>query len=120
MKKESIQKFFANKTVRLVLILLIALLLVFAVYRVFFKKEDANTNVYEATALEERLAQILSGIDGVGNARVMVSEEDGKAVSAIIVFEGADSILTRIRVIDAAAIALGISKEFILVYPAES
>ena len=120
MKKESVQKFFANKTVRLILILLIALLLVFAVYRVFFKKEETNAGVYEATALEERLARILSGIDGVGNATVMVSEENGKAVSAVIVFDGADSILTRIRVIDAAAIALGIGKEYILVYPAES
>ena len=120
MKKESVQKFFTNKTVRTVLILLIALLLVFAVYRVFFKKEAADTGVYEATALEERLARILSGIDGVGNATVMVSEENGKAVSAVIVFDGADSILTRIRVIDAAAIALGISREYILVYPAES
>ena len=120
MKKESVQKFFANKTVRLVMILLIALLLVFAVYRVFFKKEATVTGAYEATALEERLARILSGIDGVGNATVMVSEENGKAVSAVIVFDGADSILTRIRVIDAASVALGIGKEYILVYPAES
>ena len=121
MKKENIQKFFANKTVRTVLILLVALLLVFAVYRVFFKKGESDAGgVYEATALEERLSRILSGIDGVGNTKVLVSEENGKAVSAVFVFEGADSILTRMRVIDAASIALGIGKEFILVYPAES
>ena len=120
MKKERIKNFFNNKTTRIVLLLLIALLLVFAVYRVFFKSGQKATAVYEATELEERLSRILSKIDGVGDTTVMVSEEDGRAVSAVIVFRGADSILTRIRVIDAAAIALGIGKEFILVYPAES
>ena len=50
----------------------------------------------------------------------MVSEEEGKAVSAVIVFRGADSILTRIRVIDAASGALGIERDKVLVYPAES
>ena len=120
MKRENIKNFWANKTVRTVIILLIALLLVFAVYRVFFKSEKKSSSTYEATELEERLSMILSKIDGVGNATVMVSEEDGRAVSAVIVFRGADSILTRIRVIDAVAGALGIGKENILVYPAES
>ena len=119
MKKESIKNFFKNKTVRTILILLVALLLVFAVYRVFFKSEATPVSAYESTELEERLSMILSKIDGVGNTSVMVSEEDGKAVSAVIVFSGADSILTRMRVIDAAAGALGIKKENILVYPAE-
>ena len=120
MNKESIKKFFNNKTARTVVILLIALLLVFAVYRVFFKSEKTAAAVYEATALEERLSRILSKIDGVGDTSVMVQEEDGRAVSAVIVFRGADSILTRIRVIDAAAGALGIAKESILVYPAQT
>ena len=99
-------------------ILIIALLLVFAVYRVFFKSEKTSVSG-ETTELEERLSKILSEIDGVGDISVMVSEEDGKAVSAVIVFRGADSILTRIRVIDAASGALGINKEKVLVYPAE-
>lgn len=119
MKKESIKNFFNNKTARVVTILLIALLLVFAVYRVFFKDKEQSSAGYEATELEDRLSKILSKIDGVGNASVMVSENEGKAVSAVIVFYGADSILTRIRVIDAAAGALGIGKDKILVYPAE-
>ena len=120
MKRESVKKFFSNKTVRWVLLLLIALLLVFAVYRVFFKSEQAPSGTYEASELEERLSRILSSIDGVGDTTVMVSEADGKAVSAVIVFRGADSILTRMRVIEAAAGALGIAKECILLYPAQA
>lgn len=119
MKKESIKNFFGNKTARTVFILIIALLLVFAVYRVFFRSEKSS-RTYDATETEERLSKILSQIDGVGETSVMVSEEGGKAVSAVIVFRGADSILTRIRVIDATAGALGIDRENVLVYPAES
>lgn len=120
MKRESIKKLFANKTARTILLLLIALLLVFAVYRVFFGGSSKSASEYKETELEERLSTILSKIDGVGDTSVMVSEEEGKAVSAVIVFRGADSILTRMRVIDAASGALGIQKENILVYPAES
>ena len=120
MNKEGVKNFFSNKTARTVIILLIALLLVFAVYRVFFRSEKSSADAYEATELEQRLSMILSKIDGVGDATVMVSEEDGRAVSAVIVFRGADSILTRIRIIDAASGALGISKENILLYPAKS
>lgn len=120
MKKVSIKKIFENKTTRTVLILLIALLLVIAVYGVFFKSEKTASEQYRASELEERLSKILSRIDGVGDTTVMVGEEDGKAVSAVIVFRGADSILTRMRVIDAASGALGINKNNVLVYPAES
>ncbi len=120
MKKESIVQFFKSKTTRIVLSLLIALLLLIAVYCVFFRQEKSVNRDYEATELEERLSAILGEIEGVENASVMIGEEEGKAVSAIIVFRGADSILTRIRVIDAASGALGIGKENILVYPAEN
>lgn len=119
MKKERIKNFFNHKTTRTIIVLLAALLLVVAIYRIFFKNER-TTSSFEATKLEERLSRILSGIDGVKDASVMVNEEDGKAVSAVVVFYGADSILTRIRVIDATAGALGIEKAKILVYPAES
>ena len=118
MKKESVKKFFSNKTTRTVLVLLAALILLFAVYKVFFPAKK-KTGAYVPTEQEERLSNILSRIDGVSDATVMIGEEEGVAVSAVIVFSGADSILTRIRVIDAASGALGLKKENIRVYPAE-
>ena len=120
MKRESIRNFFKNKTTRIVLSLLIALLLIIAVYCVFFRGEKTVSKGYEATELEVRLSAILSEIEGVERASVMIGEEDGKTVSAIIVFKGNDGILTRMRVVNAASVALGIPKENIQVYPAES
>ncbi len=118
MKRERIKKFFADKTTRIILLLAAALVLLFAVYKVFFKPKASEN--FEPTEQEERLSRILSKIDGVKDVSVMIGEEDGVAVSAVIVFEGADSILTRMRVLDAASGALGIHKEQIRIYPAES
>lgn len=118
MNRESVKKFFSNKTTKTVLVLLAALVLLFAVYKVFFPPKK-NASGYAPTEQEQRLSTILSRIDGVSDATVMIGEEEGIAVSAVIVFSGDDSILTRIRVVDAASGALGIKKENIRVYPAE-
>lgn len=103
----------------MILICVGALLLLFAVWKVFFgsggtKQTSGN---YTPTELERRLSQILSEIDGVGQTTVMIGEEDGVPVSAIIVFDGADGILTRMRVIEAASNALNIPPKDVLVYP---
>ena len=117
MKKENLKAFFQNKTVRILLVALAALLLLLAVWKVFFSTETKKPSAYQPTAQEERLEQLLSQIEGVRNATVMISVADDETVGAVVVFEGADSILTRIRVIEVASNALNLSKERILVYP---
>lgn len=116
MKKENLKAFFQNKTVRILLVALAALLLLLAVWKVFFSAETKPA-AYQPTAQEERLEQLLSQIEGVRNATVMISISNDETVGAVVVFEGADSILTRIRVIEVASNALNLSKERILVYP---
>ena len=117
--KENLKKIFQNKTFRVILIFVAALLLLFAVWKVFFGGESGTqtSGKYNQTELEIRLSKILSEIDGVGQTTVMVSEKDGVPVSAIIVFDGADGFLTRMRVIEAAANALNIPPTDVLVYP---
>ena len=117
--KEKLKALFHNKTFRIITICVAALLLLLIVWRVFFGKSEKTSSGYQPTDLEVRLSQILSGIEGVGQTTVMISEEDGMPVSAIIVFDGADGILTRMRVIEAAANALNIPPTEVLVYPSE-
>lgn len=118
--KEGLKKLFQNKTFRIVLICVAALLLLFAVWKVFFGgggKAKATSGGYTPTDLETRLSQILSEIEGVGQTTVMIGEENGVPVSAIVVFKGEDGILTRMRVIEATANALSIPPTDVLVYP---
>ena len=120
MKKSDFKQFFRNKTVRIVLICLAAFLLLIAVWRVFFNSSSAYTaaNGYLPTDRETRISVLLSQIEGVDDATVMIAEEGGTPVSAVIVFKGADGFLTRMRVIEATANALSIPPEKVLIYPA--
>ena len=110
------KNFLKSKTAKILLLCLLALLLLLAVWKVFF---GTTTEEYHSTEREQRLCQLLSQVEGIGNAKAMISEEGGVPVSAIVVFEGADSILTRMRVMDITATALNIDKKNVQVYPAK-
>ena len=105
-----------NKTFRIIAILVAALLLLLAVWAVFFKKGSSGT--YAPTEAEARLSILLNEIEGVQKTTVMITERDGLPVSAVVVFEGEDGILIRSRLIEASAKALSLNARDILVYPA--
>ncbi len=104
-----------GKVLEIVLIVMIALLLCFAVWQVFFKK-DKDEAAISMTGEEERLIAILEQIEGVGKADVMIgTAEDGQR-SVVVVCEGANSISVLIDVREAAATALGISEKQVKIY----
>ncbi len=116
-----IKDLFKNRTVRIVAICIAALLLLFAAYRVFVgsgrsKKDDG----YTPTEREERLLVLINGIGGVESAKAMITEEDGVPVGVVIVFEGEDGFLTRMRLMEVAAAALNIERSAVVVYAAEA
>ena len=119
MKKTNLKELLRNKTVRIVLICLAALLLLIAVWRVFFVKDQKtySVNGYVPTELELRLSALLSQIEGVGQMTVMIGEEKGSPVNAVVIFSGADGFVTRMRVIEVTANALAIDPNRVLVYP---
>lgn len=117
MKRENIKNLLKNKTFVIVCICVIALVLLIAVWKVFFTSE--KTTVLQ-TEEEVRLCNLLKKIEGVNDPAVMISSSDGEIVGAVVVFEGSDSILTRIRVIDVTATALSIEKGKIQVYPSKN
>lgn len=113
-------KFLKSKPAKTALLLGACLLLLLLVYLVFFSGEK-KTGVeagYTPTEREARLARLLEEVEGVGSVTAMITEQGGEAVGAIVVFCGADSILTRMRVLDITAAALHCSKQNVQVYPA--
>ena len=110
-------KVLKSRNTRILLLCLAALLLLLAVWKVFFGASSASSS-YEPTEREARLCRLLSEVEGIENATAMITEENGVPVSAIVVFEGADSILSRMRVMEITAAALNISKKNVQVYPA--
>ena len=119
MSLENLKKLFKSKWLRIALVCVLALLLLLAVWRVFFGTSKSVSSTYEHTELELRLSRLLTKIEGVQDATVMIGEEGGTPKSAVIIIKGDDGILTRIRVIDATANALNIARQDVLVYPAD-
>ena len=110
-----LKQFFENKHVRIILLCALALVLLIAVYEVFFASESAASS-YDETDTEARIASMLERVEGIDEASVMIVEEEGEAVSCIVVYRGEDSILSRMRILDIASSALSIPKERVQVY----
>ena len=71
----------------------------------------------QGTALEVRLAAILSDIEGAGNVKALITQdEDGATIGAVIISPGADSPEIRIKLQLATCTALGIEASQIRIF----
>ncbi|MGN0812736.1 MAG: hypothetical protein ACI4MQ_04410 [Candidatus Coproplasma sp.] len=95
---------------------LLALLIAIAVILFGGSSQSLTVNSSARSETETKLMRILSEIEGVGKAEVMVNESDGGVEGVIIVCEGANNIMTRNDVINAVKVALKIDKNNIAVY----
>lgn len=117
--KQYLKSLWGNKTARILLLASIALILLACSYFVFGAKEKETSGAYAPTAQEERVAALLSEIKGVDGATVMITQEDGKCVGAVVVFDGEDGILVRLKITQIAAKALSVAENRIYVYPSD-
>lgn len=68
------------------------------------------------TEEEQRLSAALSSIDGAGRVETMITVQNNVVVGVIVIADGANSITVRLKLLDAAATALGVSKQIVNVY----
>lgn len=78
-------------------------------------KSGAEFNT-EKSATEIKLTAILSSIEGVGDADVMITEDEGGIMGVVIVCTGANNIMTRNNILNAVSTALNIDKKIIAIY----
>lgn len=112
---KDIKALFEHRTTKILLLAIGALVLLLLIWKVFFVGER---ELYSSGATEQegRIAEMLRKLNGIDRAYVMISEENGAPVSAIVFFEGDDSILVRIHILDVTSSALNIEKKNIQVY----
>lgn len=95
----------------------LALLLVFSVWRVFYTPQTTTANSLQSgTDTERMLASLLSEIEGVGEVRVMVYEDEDGVKSVVVVCDGAQNIRVNTNVREAAAAALGTDEKNVKIY----
>lgn len=90
-----------------------AVILCFAVWRVFLTDNVSTSN---ATDEETKLVSLLESIDGVGRAEVMISTNENGARGAVVVCDGATRLTVIADIREAVATALGIEQKNVKVY----
>lgn len=116
--KKNYFSFLSDGRIKDILIIgVLAFILTFAVWKAFYSSEDISTDTIEIMSESERkISQLLSNIDGVGKAEVMISENEDGVVGAVVVCEGANDISVTMNVREAVATALGIKQTDIKIY----
>lgn len=106
-----------GKTKDVLLLILLSFAIVFSVWTVFSFGEQTDTPVnVSATETEQKLARLLSCIDGVGEAEVIVCETENGVQSVVIVCDGAKNLQVVINVREAVSAALGTEQSCVKIY----
>ncbi len=108
-----IQKLKSIKNIQIILVIFIIAIALIIYSSVMTSKGD---NVGVMNDDEMRLNAILSSIDGVGEVESMITVKDGDIVGVLVIAEGGDNPLIRLRLIDASASALGVDKSIVSVF----
>ena len=80
---------------------------------VMTSKSNGDTQTAVSTVMttdEQRLSAILSNIDGAGKVETMITKQGDTVMGVLVIADGASDILVRVRLIEAAATALGVEK----------
>lgn len=107
--------------------ILAAVLLVYAGVKSAAEKKSVSDGSVSVTAdvsssstmndEEKRVAAMLSGISGVGQASVYINRDaDGVCRSVLVVAEGADSVEVRLKILEAVETALLVKANAVEIY----
>lgn len=95
---------------------ILAFILLFASWKIFGKEEGNGQLAASMSDTEMKVSRLLSQIDGVGQASVMICETEEGAQSAVVVCEGANDLQVIMDVREAVSAALGMDEKSVKIY----
>lgn len=116
-KKPSRFTAWKGKIKDIILLAVLAFALLFAAWKIFHgnTSEDKTVNVL-GTENEQKVARVLEEIEGVGEAEVIVYEDESGVKSVVVVCEGANNFSVIMDVREAVAAALGTHESAVKIY----
>ena len=120
-EKESGKKVFFSwwkgRVKDIILLAILAFALLFAAWKIFRGGEtQKETKDVIATENEKRITRILQEIEGVGDAEVVVCEDENGVKSVVVVCEGANDFCVIMDIREAVAAALGTEESAVKIY----
>lgn len=94
----------------------LALILLIVVWKTFLSSDTQAVADTPKTENEIKLSNILSKIDGVGQADVMICENEDGVESVVVVCEGASKISVVMDIREAVCAALGTDQKAVKIY----
>ena len=110
------KKAFDKRVKDFLLLAILAMLLLFVVWKVFQDEPSKQTYTQTHSETELRIIRLLEELDGVGEAEVIVYEEDNRVESVVVLCDGAKDLNVVINVREAVAAALGTNEKSIKIY----
>lgn len=98
------------------LLILFGILVVCGAWLIFHADDEKNTSLEYATDTELKVLRLLEEMDGVGDANVIVYEDNDGVESVVVVCEGARNLRVVMNVREAVASALGMDEKSVKIY----
>jgi len=117
-KKKSVTSFWRGKIKDIILLAVLAFALLFAAWKIFHgddESQDKTVNLL-ATENEQKVARVLEEIEGVGEAEIIVYEDENGVKSVVVVCDGAHNFSVVMDVREAVAAALGTQESAVKIY----
>lgn len=100
----------------LLVICLLGIFVLVGIWVVFREEKNGAESAVAVTQTEQSVSDLLSQIQGVGEADVMIFETEEGVQSVVVVCEGARDLQVIINVREAVAAALGTQEKAVKVY----
>ncbi len=112
-----INKFFSGRIKEVLLMCVLAIVLFYTAWKIFNEDGDADkASQFQLSESEVKVMRILQEIEGVGDASVVVCEDENEVKSVVVVCEGANDFRVVMDVREAVSAALDTQQKSIKIY----
>lgn len=100
------------KNIKIIVLIFIIAIALIIYSNVATTKQSAQTFQNDE---EARLSSILSSVEGAGEVETMITKSSGQVVGVLVIADGANNPLVRLRLLQAVSSALGVDSEIVSV-----
>ena len=115
-QKNKLSALFGGRVKDFLIVGVLGIVLFYTAWKIFQEDDATNTAQLQLSASESKVMRILQEIDGVGEASVVVCEDEEEIKSVVVVCEGAKDLRVIMNVREAVAAALDTDQKLVKIY----